>query len=117
MAWETARHDKQGVDPELVIWLQIARRETLGGNNDPPEPPCVERQSGCLGRGAGLYLDEGECPAAAGDDVDLSTGDPSAASEDAPAVQSQPPTGEGLGAAPALLGRLAVHLESSIARA
>ena len=54
----------------------------------------------------------------AGDQIDFATGHASPAGEDPPAVQPQPPGGDALGAAAALLGDgAAVQRASSSARA
>ena len=65
---------------------------------------------GAVAAGAGLHLDEGEDPAAAGDEIDLAAGRAGAAGEDAVALQLQPQGGDIFGAAALALALAALQL-------
>ena len=117
MARKAARNDEDGVDPKLVALAHVARREPLSGDDYSAQAVGVERESGgVLGRPR-LDLDERQSPAATSDDVDLAAGNPGAAGDDPPAVQPEPKSGEGLGAAAAFFRRVsipgAVHFAAS----
>ena len=101
MARKSARNDEDRIDPHVVSGLQIARREALRGGDHSTKPPCVERHCGGFRRRTRLYLDECDYSPPSGDDVDLAVRHTSAASEDAPAAQPQPPAGQRLGSAAA----------------
>lgn len=106
VAGQAARHNEHGVDPDLVPVACIARREALCGDCDPAQAIFVERPCGRL-RGAALFdFDEGEHPAAAGDEVDFAARHTGSTSENPPAVQPQPPGGNRLRLAPARFGLL-----------
>src|SRR5215210_7682578 len=112
-----AGNDEQRVDPQVIALANEARRKPLGGGRHPPQPVMVKREAGGIGGSAGLHFDEGNDPAAPSDDVDFAARHPRPPSEDSPAAEPQIPAGERLGAAPALFGGVAVHLERSTARA
>lgn len=118
MAWQLAWQEENGVDADVVAGAHEARRQSLGGDDDPSQSIVVEsHRRSFLGR-AGLDLDEGDDPPAAGDQVDLAARNSRPLGEDPPAMQPQPPGGQPLGAAAALLGqRAAVQRPSSSARA
>src|SRR5689334_25405694 len=102
VARQAPGNDEHGVDAQVVSGLQVAWSEPLGRDDDAPEPPCIERHFRCFERGAGLHLDEGEGAPPSGDDVDLAAGHTCSPSEDAPAVEAEPPAGDGLSATTAL---------------
>jgi len=115
---KAAGDDEQSVDPDIVAVAGEAFGKPLGGDRDPAEAVSVEREFGGFARIARLHLDEGNCPATAGDDVDFAAGNASSAGEDSPALQPQIPAGQRLGSAAALFRLSPVHLpESSSARA
>src|SRR6185369_1691794 len=98
------RNDEDRVDPDLIDAIHVPRHQAFGGNRDPAQAPVVERISGGFRVAARLHFDECERSPALGDDVDLTTRYPRAACEDAPAMGSQIPAGDGLGATSALFG-------------
>ena len=115
---QASGHEEQGVDADVVAGPREAGGQPLGGDGDPAQPVMVERHRRTVGVGARLDLDEGKHAATPGDEVDLAARHPRAAGEDPPAVQPQPPGGERLGGAAALLGDgAAVQRDSSSARA
>lgn len=104
MPWQPAREQEDGIDTDVVAGSGVADRESLGGDRDSPQPVLVERHGGALLAGTRLYLDEGQHPPAARDQVDLTAGHPGALGKNPPAVQAQPPGRQPLGTAPALFG-------------
>ena len=117
MARPAAWNDEQRVDADVVAGAGVALSELLGGGRDPTQAVTVEREVGGFAGGALLNLDEGDDPAAAGDEIDLAAVDPRAAGEDPPAVEAKPPGGERFGAAAATLGECAVQAPSPSSRA
>jgi hypothetical protein len=118
MARQFAGQEEDGVDADIVAGAHESRRQPLGGDGDTAQPVLVERYCGAFLAAARLDLDEGEDPPAAGDEVDFAAGHPRPSGENPPAVQPQPPGGQALGLAAALLGQLApVQRFSSSARA
>ena len=117
VTWQTAGDDVDRVDAQFVALAHVARRKPLSGSDHAPDPPFVERHCGSVGGRARLDLDEGKRAAAAGDKIDLSARDARAAGENAPAVEAEPPCGDGFRAPAALLGCVAVQRARSKARA
>jgi hypothetical protein len=113
----STRHDKQGIDPDVVSWLHEARRKPLGCDRDTAEAPFIEGEGGRVLASAGFDLDERKSPSAPGDNVDFAARHTCATGKDPPAFQPKVPAGEGLGSAAAFLSGVPVHLESSRARA
>ena len=72
----TSGNDEQSVDAHIIAVAQIARRELLGGNDNPSQPPLIQRKGGGILAGPGLDLDEREDATATGDDIDLAAVDP-----------------------------------------
>ena len=114
---KTAGDDEDGVDAHVVAGARVARGELLGGEGNAAQAILIERQSGGVGGGALLDLDEGDHRAASGDQIDLATVHFDPAGEDPPAVEAEPPGGDGLGAAAALFGEIAVQAPFPSARA
>ena len=92
----TARDDEQGVDADVVAGPLVTHRQALGGDGDAAQPVLIEREARRGRVAARLDLDEGHDPPAPRDDVDLAAEDPRATGEDAPAVEAEPPSGDGL---------------------
>jgi hypothetical protein len=109
MARPAARNDEYGVDAELVAVAHVARGEPLGGDDDAAQPVRVERECGGVFGRSRLDLDERQGAAAPGDDVDFAAGDAGAPGDDPPAVQAEPSSGDGLGAAATLFRSVTVH--------
>jgi hypothetical protein len=116
MSRQSSGHDEDRVDAQVVAGPEVARCEALGSDNHTAQSPCIERKRRSLFGRTCLDLDEGKGAAAARNDVDLAAGYAGSASEDAPAVEAQPPTGERLGTAAALFRRFSIHFERSSAR-
>ena len=114
-----ARDDQQRVDADVIAVAGVAWREALCGDGDPAQAVLIEGPGGGLVSVALLDLDECQCPAAPGDQVDFASRDPRPPGEDVPPVQPQPPGRDRLGLAAARLGELAVQAPppSSSARA
>ena len=90
---ETARDDKQGVNPDVVAIAGKAGREPLGRHCDAAQPKFVERPiRGFLGCPL-LDLDKRQHSAAPGHQVDLAARHTDALREDPPTPQAQPPGG------------------------
>lgn len=119
VAGEAAGHDEDGIDANVVAGAGVARRQPLRRHRDTPQAMLVEAPRRCILVGPLLHFDEGDRPAAPGDEVDFATGDARAAVEDAPAVEAQPPGGEAFRLATARFGLLPgqSRLPSSSARA
>jgi len=119
VARQSARHDEQGIDADVVAVASIARRQPLGCDCDTPQPVFVERPGRGIDRAPLLDLDKRQCPAATGNQVDLATRDPRAFGKNVPAMQAQPPGGDSFRLATTVLGKLAIQLDapSSSARA
>ncbi len=106
---EPARDDEHRVDADVIARTDIARGKLFGGGGDAAQAIAVERYRCGVGGGTLLDLDEGDHLAAPGDEVDLAAAQFDALGEDPPAVEPEPPGGEGLGATAALLGFPAVQ--------
>ena len=118
MTRQAAGDEEDGVDADIVAGAHDARRQPLGSDGDAAKPVLIERHGRAFLAGACLDLDEGEDATAARDQIDLAAGHPRALGKNAPAMQPQPPGGQPLGLAAALLGKLAaVQRLSSKARA
>ena len=104
MSRQAAGNEEDGIDTDRVTGPFEAWREAFGGRRDPAQAPGVERHRRGVLAGTLLYFDEREGAAAPRDQIDLAARDPGTAREDPPAVEAQPPGGDGLGAASALLG-------------
>ena len=117
MSGRASRNDEDRIDPQVIAGLHVPRREALRRNGHAAKSPGVERHGRSAFGRSRLYFDEGEDLASPCDDIDLAAGNTGAPGEDAPAVEAEPPAGDGLGPAAALFGCFAVHFESSRARA
>jgi hypothetical protein len=119
VARQPAGDDVQRVDADIVAGTGEARRELLGGGGDPAQSPRVQRKARGKVVGALLDLDKRDHAAAADDEVDLAATGADPTGKHAPAVQPEPPGGNGLRAPTATLGRLALQRPppSSSARA
>ena len=115
--WPAERNDENGIDADIVARSHVARSEALRGHHYPPEPPGIDRHRCGFRGGASLHLDERDDPAPPGDHVDFPARDPRATRKDVPAVKTEEPACDGLGSPAALLGGLAIHFDSSSARA
>lgn len=104
MPRQAAGDQEDGIDADVIALTSIARRQALGGRDDAPQPVFVKRHCRRVLGGPRLDLDEGEDAAAAGDKIHLAARSPGAARKNSPAVQAQPPRGNGLALAPALFG-------------
>ena len=104
MTRQAPRNEENRVDADRVAGPGKARREALGGGRHPAQAIFVERHRRCVLGGALLDLDEGERTPAPRDQINLAAGNPRAPGEDAPAVESEPPGGDGFGAAAARFG-------------
>ena len=71
MPGKAARHDEHGVDPHGIAGAGKTRRQSFGRNCDAAQSMFIERPGCCIVRGALLYLDERDRPAATSDDVDF----------------------------------------------
>ena len=91
MARQLAGQQEDGVDADVVAGAHEARRQPLGGDDDPAQPIVVEGDGGAFLGGARLDLDEGDDFAAAGNQVDFAARDARPLGEDPPAAKSQPP--------------------------
>jgi hypothetical protein len=98
------RNDVNDVDPDLVRSANEAGQEEIGGIGDAPEPVPVERDIGSLARRPRLHLDEGQHPAAPGDNVHLADAGTDPLAKDRPTLQPQIPGGERLRPPAAALG-------------
>lgn len=101
MVGKAARDDENGVDADIVTVARVARGKLFGGGGDPSQAAAIERHSGGIGGRALFHFDEGEHFAAPGDEVDLAATKLHAPAKDSPAVEPEPPGGDGLGAATA----------------
>lgn len=118
MTREAAGQEEDGVDANIVAVAHEPRRQPFGRNRHAAQAILVEGHGGALFAGSRLHLDKGNDAAAAGDEIDFAAGHAGADGENPPAMQPQPPGGQPLGAAAALLGELAaVQRLSSKARA
>ena len=103
MARQPAGHEEDGIDADIVAFAGIARSQPLGCDRNAPEPVLVERHGQPFLAGAGLDLDKGQNPAAAGDEVDFAARYARPLGEDSPAAQPQPPGRQALRASAAPL--------------
>jgi hypothetical protein len=87
--WQVLRpaagDDEHRIDPNVVAFAHVARREPLSRNCDASETVLVERESGCVFVTAGFYLDESERAAATRNDIDLASRYACPPRKDAPA--------------------------------
>ena len=111
------RHDEDCVDANVVAGAGVTRGELLGGNGDAAQAILIERKGGGVGSSALLDLDERDQFAAPGDQIDLAAAHLHAAGDDSPAVEPEPPGGNGLGAAATLFGLVTVQVPDPRARA
>lgn len=111
MAGQPAGNQEQRVDTRIVAIAQEARREPLGRDRDAPQPIVVERDGGGIASRALLDLDKRHNAPAPRDKVDFAARDTRAPRQDPPAVEPQPPSGDGLRTAAALLGLAAAQRE------
>lgn len=106
MLRQFAGHEEQNVDSNVIVVPREAWREPLGGCCDTAQAALIKGHRGSRLAGALFDLDEGDDPAATGDQVDFTAGHACPPSENAPAVKPQPPGGQRLGATPARFGRV-----------
>ena len=116
MARPAPRRKEQHVDTLVVARADEARGDRLGPGGDAAQAVGVDGEREVGGTGAPLDLDEGDRPAATGDEIHLAARRLHPAGQDAPALEPQIPGGERLAASSSPLGLLAPH-RSSIARA
>jgi hypothetical protein len=118
VAGQFAGHQENGVDSDIFAGTGVTRGEALGGDGDTAEPVLVQRHGRRVFASPLLDLDERDGPTALGNQVDLSSPNARAASENSPAVKAQPPGGYRLGPAPPRFGDLPIQSEppSSSAR-
>jgi hypothetical protein len=118
MARQPAGQEEDRVQADVVPWPGITWRQPLSGHRNPAQAVLVERHGGALLRRTRLDLDEGEYAPTAGDEVNLAASHTRSRCEDAPTMQTQPPSRQALGAPAALLGHgTPVQRLSSSARA
>ena len=118
VARQPAGQEEYGVDANVIAVAGKAGRKALGGDRDPAQPILVEGHRRAFFAAACLDLDKGDGTAATRDQVDLAAWHAGPPGQDPPAVQAQPPCGQPLRAAAALLGNDApVQRLSSSARA
>jgi hypothetical protein len=110
---QLSRDDEQRVDADVVAIARVARRKFLRGNSDASKAIFVERPCGCFSRPALLDLDEGNDAAATRDQVDFAARDTGTASENSPAFEPKPPSGDCLGPAASGFGLLSVQIRPS----
>ena len=106
---QAARYDEQSVDADIVAVASITLSQACCGDGDAPQPIFVQCPGGGIGGIPLLDLDERQHAPAPGDQVDLAAGDARPPGQYLPAVQPQPPGGDGLGLAAARFGKLAVQ--------
>jgi len=103
MARQAARHQEDGIDANVVTFSDIAGRQPLGGNDNASQAVLVQRK----GRGflccPRLDLDKRDNPSASCNEIDFATRRLGAPRQDSPAMQAQPPGGDGFRLATALL--------------
>jgi len=109
VAGKAARDDEQRVDADFIAAAGIARRQPLG-SRDPAQTVLVERPGGRFFGAALLDLDKSQRAAAPGDQVDFTAGHACPASQNAPAMEAQPPGADRLRLAATRFGKLAVQL-------
>ncbi len=109
MLRQAARDDEDRVDADVVAGAGEALLELARGDRDPAQAMLVERECSGIGGGALLDLDKRQHLATPRDQIDLTAAHFHPLGEDPPAVKPQPPGGDGLGAAAALLGVTAVQ--------
>ena len=115
---QPSSHQEDGIDANVIALAHEPRGKAFGRDRDAAQSISIQGKSGPLGGGARLDLHESQDSAAAGDQIDFAAWHASARGEDSPAMQAEPPGGEALGPAPALLGiRAPVQRLSSSARA
>lgn len=114
---EAAGDDEDGVDADVVAGAGEARGELLGGDGDSAQAVAIERDPRGVDGGTLLDLDERDQFAAPSDEIDLTAAHFHPPGEDSPAVETEPPGGDGLGAAAALFGEAAVQSLAPSARA
>jgi hypothetical protein len=116
---QAARDDEQRIDSDVVAIADVARRKAFGGDRDPAQAILVKCPRCRVLSAALLNLDEGQRPAAAGNQIDLAARNPGAAGENSPALETQPPGGERFRPPTTRFGLAAVQLlpASSSARA
>lgn len=112
MPRQAARDDEQSVDADIVALAGVAGGQPLRGYGDAAQTIFIQRPGGSYRGAALLDLDERQNLAATGDQVDLATRHAGTPGEDSPALQAQPPGGDGLRLAAARLGQLPVQSPS-----
>ena len=117
MARQFARHDKHRVDADILAASGVAGGEALGGRCDPAQAILV-KAPGCVVFAAALLdLDEGDNPAAFGDQINLAAGNTDTLVENPPAFQAKPPCSKRFGLAAARFGLLAAQRSPPSSRA
>jgi len=119
VAGQAARDDEQCVDADIVTLASVARREAFGGDRDPAQAIFVECPGGGFLGAAPLDLDKGDDFSPASNEVDFTARNACTASKNSPALETQPPGGEGFCPPTVRFGDLPVQLPppSSSARA
>ena len=101
---QAARNDEDGVDANIVAGTGKARGERFRCGGNPAQAILIERHGGGIDGGALLDFDERDQFAAPRNEIDFAAAHFHPARQDPPSVEPQPPRGDGLGAAAALLG-------------
>lgn len=109
MLRQSSRHNEQGIDADIITVASIAVGQSPSGNRDAPQPIFVQCPRGGVHRVALLDLDERQHTPAPSDQVYLAAGYTRPLGQNSPAMEPQPPGGDGLGLAAARLGKLAVQ--------
>jgi hypothetical protein len=110
MAWPAFRGDQDNVNADIVSWPNIARGKGIGRCCDAAEAVLVNRKvKFCLGC-AGLYFNKSGHPSPPGDQIHFSRADLYPFANDAPSVQTKPPSGAAFAPMPAFFSLMSAHL-------
>ena len=117
MLRQASRDDEDRIDANVVARPGVTRLELARGDRDAAQAMLIERKRRSVGGGALFDLDEGQHLAAPRDQINLAAAHFDPLGENSPAVEPQPPGGNRLGAATALLGVTAVQPDAPSASA
>ena len=106
MKRKAAGDNEDRVDADVVAWAGIARSERFCRGGDAAQTMAIERHPGGIGGGALFDLDERQHVSTARDQVDFPAAQLDPPPENPPALESEPPSGEGLGTSAAPFGFL-----------